>query len=181
MVELSLHVLDIVQNSIEAGATEVRVTVRDRPDERSIVLAVDDNGRGMDPEFVERVTDPFVTTRTTRKVGLGLPLLKQVAQASGGDMDIVSTKGKGTTVRAHFLRDNIDTPPLGDIPSSLAVAIATDPRVRFVYRYEGAKGAFEFDSFQVAELLGDVPVSEPSVVQWIKEYLKQKTREVSGG
>ena len=181
MVELSLHVLDLIENSVEAGATTVWVSVRESLDLNAIFLSIEDDGRGMDPDLLERVTDPFVTTRTTRRVGLGIPLLKQVAEACGGELRISSEKGKGTTVVARFSRDHIDRPPIGDMAATVAVALATNPGTRFVYRHEGASGAFEFDSFEVARALGDVPVTDPAVVQWVKQYLRERIEQAQGG
>ncbi|MDP2857538.1 MAG: ATP-binding protein [Bacillota bacterium] len=181
MVELSLHVLDLIENSVEAGAKTVRVSVRESPDENAIHLSIEDDGKGMDPDLAARVTDPFVTTRTTRKVGLGIPLLKQVAEASGGELRVSSEKGKGTTVVARFCRDHIDRPPLGDMAATIAVALATNPGSRFVYHQEGPGGAFEFDSAAVAEVLGDVPVTDPAVVQWVKQYLRERIEQAQGG
>lgn len=180
MVELSLHILDLIQNSVEAGARTVEVVVEDRPGDPEIKITIKDDGRGMSEDLCARAADPFVTTRKTRKVGLGLPLLKQVAQSCGGDISIESEPGKGTIVRAWFLRDNIDLPPLGDVGSSVAVAVATNPEIRFIYRHEGAR-QFMFDSAEIKQILGDVPVWEPTVVQWMKEYLRESIREARGG
>jgi len=180
MVELSLHVLDLIENSTAAGATTVRVSVRENPGENAIHLTIEDDGRGIDPELLARVTDPFVTTRTTRKVGLGIPLMKQVAEACGGELSVSSEKGKGTTVVARFRRDHIDRPPLGDMAATIAIAMATNPGTRFVYRHEGAGGVFEFDSFEVARALGDVPVTDPAAFQWTKQYLRERIERAQG-
>jgi hypothetical protein len=169
-----------MENSMEAGASEVKVTVRNVSTEPEIVLVIEDNGRGMDPEFARRVIDPFVTTRTTRKVGLGIPLLLQTAQACGGDLLIESEKGRGTKVTASFRRDNIDRPPLGDMAQTISVALATNPGVRLVYSYQGSRGEFLLDSHELKERLGDVPVTDPAVVQWVKEYIKEREASLGG-
>jgi len=180
MVELSLHVLDIVQNSVEAEARTIRVSVRDSLDENVIHLNIEDDGKGMDPDLTVRVSDPFFTTRTTRKVGLGIPLLKQVAEASDGELTISSEIGKRTTVTARFHRDHVDRPPLGDMAATIAVALATNPGIRFVYQHEGPGGEFVFDSMEVQWVLGDVPVTDPAVVQWVKQYLRDRIKQAQG-
>jgi len=181
VVEISLHVLDLLENSIEAGARTVTVTVRDIPGEHLTTLEIIDDGRGMDAEFVRRVTDPFVTTRTTRPVGLGLPLLMQSAEASGGSLEISSAKGKGTRVFVTFQRENIDRPPLGDMAATMSVAIATNPGVRFRYVFHGKKESFIFDSAELETVLDGVPVSDPAVVQWIRKYIRENESEVLKG
>ncbi len=181
MVELSLHVLDIIQNSVEAGARTVRVSVRESVDENAIHLTIEDDGKGMDPDLMVKVSDPFFTTRTTRKVGLGIPLLKQIAEASGGDLKISSQIGKRTMVSVRFRRDHVDRPPLGDMAVTVAVALATNPGIRFVYEHQGPAGEFVFDSMGVQRVLGDVPVTDPAVVQWVKQYLRDRIEQAQGG
>lgn len=177
MKELSLHVLDIAGNSVSAGASLVTIRVKNRPPE--ICITVEDNGRGMDEEFLRRVSDPFTTTRTTRKVGLGLPLFKLAAEQTGGSFAIKSAPGKGTTVEAKFSYGNIDTPPVGDMAGTMITLIQGSPDIDFIYAYEGTAGAFEMDTREMRELLGGVPLSEPEVLSFISGYITQNEAEAN--
>jgi signal transduction histidine kinase len=139
--DLSQHVLDIAENSVAAGATAVTVEITE--DERGNVLSmiVEDNGKGMSPEFLEKVTDPFTTTRTTRRVGMGLPFLKQSAELCGGKFALASTLGKGTRTEAVFGYDSIDRPPLGDVPATMMTLFMGHPEINwsYIHRIHGAE------------------------------------------
>ena len=130
--DLSAHVLDIAENSVMAEGTEVRVEVLEEKAADRLSFSVEDNGRGMSKEFISKVTDPFTTTRTTRRVGMGLPFLKQSAELCGGRLDIVSEPGKGTKTTASFMMSSIDRPPLGDIPATLMALIMGSPEIHWV-------------------------------------------------
>lgn len=173
MRELSLHILDIVQNSLEAGATHITIEIDEDLAEDRLTIRVMDNGRGMDAETLRRVTDPFFTTRTTRKVGLGLPLLKAAAEQCNGRLTIQSAPGQGTTVTAEFQHSHIDRAPLGDMPASLmTILLAEQPvEVRYVHRVNERQ--FVLDTRELREALGDVPLTHPKVRQWLYEYLRQ--------
>lgn len=173
MRELSLHILDIVQNSLEAGATHITIEIDEDLAEDRLTIRVMDNGRGMDAETLRRVTDPFFTTRKTRKVGLGLPLLKAAAEQCNGRLTIQSAPGQGTTVTAEFQHSHIDRAPLGDMPASLmTILLAEQPvEVRYVHRVNERQ--FVLDTRELREALGDVPLTHPKVRQWLYEYLRQ--------
>lgn len=174
MKELSLHLLDIAQNSVAAGAGRIDLTLEEN-EARDCRLVIADDGRGMSPELLERVTDPFTTTRTTRKVGLGLPLLRMTAEQTGGHVEIESRVGAGTTVTALFRAGHIDCPPLGDLPSTVSLLIQGAPDVEWTYRHTTPKGTFVLDTRELRAVLGpEVPLSEPSVALWIKEYLLEQ-------
>ncbi len=181
MQELSLNILDITQNSIKAGADRVDITVVESVSKNLIKITIADNGRGMEAEFLQKVLDPFVTTRSTRKVGLGLPLFKQQAVAAGGDLDIQSEPGNGTTVEASFELDNIDRVPLGDIASTITTLIGSDTGVRFVYRHITDKGEFCLDTDEVRNELGEVSISQPEILIWLEQYIKENLDEIEGG
>ena len=132
MEDLSLHILDIVENSIGAKASRVKIKVDEDTQKDLLMIEIEDNGRGMDGETVKKVLDPFFTTRTTRRVGLGLPLLDQATRESGGDIEIESKVGRGTRVRASFGYSHIDRKPMGDIGATLTILIAGNPEVDFV-------------------------------------------------
>ncbi len=178
MKELSLHILDIAQNSISAGARLVELDVAER--DGWLTLRVVDDGKGMSPEFAARVTDPFTTTRTTRKVGLGLPLLRLAAEQTGGHMTLESQLGKGTTVTAVFDQGNIDCPPLGDIPATVSLLVQGAPdQLEIIYTRTTGKGSFCFDTRQVREILGpDVPLSTPDVALWVRDYIAENEAEL---
>ncbi len=179
MREISLHILDIVENSIEAGATEVELVVDEDRQADLLSVTVSDNGRGMDEAYVRRVLDPFVTSRTTRRVGLGLPLIAATAERCGGGLSIESVEGKGTTVKVTFQLSHIDRPPLGDMKSTvLSIAVGrSDVDLRYVHRVDGRM--FELDTAEVKRLLDGLPLSDPAVLRWLSEYLDQDIKEVA--
>ena len=178
MKELSLHLLDIAQNSLAAGARHVALTVAET--DGPIVLTVADDGRGMPPDLLAAVTDPFTTPRTTRKVGLGLPLLRLAAEQTGGGLRVESREGAGTTVTAVFQAGHIDCPPLGDTASTVALLAQGLPEgTELTYVRETAKGRFSFDTREVRAILGpDVPLSQPEVVQWLEAHLAEGEAEI---
>lgn len=173
MKELSLHILDVTQNSFTAGAKAVDLSVTERCGMLTLVVA--DNGRGMSPEFLARVTDPFTTTRTTRKVGLGIPLLQLAAQQTGGSLNIQSTVGVGTTVTAVFCGDSIDLPPLGDMAVTVALLCQGMPGdVELTYTRMTEKGVFRFDTREMRAILGpDTPLGHPEITQWMQAYIAE--------
>lgn len=178
MRDLSMHVLDIVQNSIKAGAT--LVTVAFTVDEnRVLTFSVRDDGCGMAPEFLARVTDPFTTTRTTRRVGLGIPMLKQSAEMAGGTFGIESEVGKGTCIHASFDLTNIDCIPMGDICDSLITLVVLNPETPdFVFQASAPGREALFDTRQVREALGGVSLAEPEVAAWMKESIDEEFKPI---
>ena len=180
MRELALHVLDILQNTVEAGATRVTLTIHEDVPADRLTITVADNGRGMDAETVARVTNPFYTTRTTRHVGLGLPLYAMAAEQAGGRLHITSEPGIGTTVRAEFQLSHPDRQPLGDMAGTLLAFLLSErtPELRYEHRLRqdpapGDDRTFEFDTADIRAELGDVPFSHPAVVQWLAEFLEE--------
>jgi hypothetical protein len=173
--ELSLHVLDIAQNSLEAGATHVGIQVTEDLSDDLFTICIADDGRGMSADLVRGVLDPFVTTRTTRRVGLGLPLLEAAARRCGGTVSVYSRPGRGTRITATFQHSHIDRAPLSDMATTLLTLIVANPRVRFRYRHQVESWRFELDTARLKEILGDVPFSAPAVVQWLKDYLAGDT------
>ncbi len=178
MKEISLHLLDVAQNSVAADAKSIDLTLEEDA-QHLCCLTVADNGKGMSPEFLANVTDPFTTTRTTRKVGMGLPLLRMMAEQTGGRLEIESEVGVGTAVTVWFQADHIDCPPLGDMPSTVALLIQGAPDVEWTYRHATPKGDFTLDTRELRTILGpDVPLSEPDVTLWIQEYLQEQEQEI---
>ena len=176
--EISLNVLDIAQNSIKAGASLVQIEVERMPEENRMNLSIIDDGCGMDAEQLEHVVDPFFTSRSTRKIGLGVPFLKQAAEASGGNFSIMSEKGVGTQVRAAFHTDHIDCMPLGDINSTIFSLVTINEQLDFVYTYKVGKKQFTLDTREIREILGDVSFQNPDVTSFLKEYLSENQLEV---
>lgn len=173
MRELSLHILDVVQNSIEAGASLVEIKVEEDYREDLFIIEIADNGKGMDSKKLKNVTDPFVTSRLTREVGLGLPLLEEAARRCGGRLMLESTPGEGTRVKAVFQHDHLDRAPLGDITATLISLLATNEELDLVYRHLVNEAEFIFDSRKIREELGDVGLNDHQVLGWIKEYIKE--------
>lgn len=181
MRDISLHILDIMQNSTAAKASMIKVSVLAKPENGMLEVAIEDNGCGMDSELLARVTDPFSTTRTTRKVGLGIPLFKASAEQSGGRFDITSQKGVGTAVKAVFAIGNIDRPPIGDLEGVITDMAAANPAVEIQLLLENGSRQFVFNSREVSRTLGEVPLSEFTVVQWLREYIKEGLSDIFGG
>ncbi len=178
MKELSLNILDIAQNSVSAGAGLITVSIRE--DDGLMTLVIGDDGCGMEPELLAQVTDPFVTTRTTRKVGLGIPLLKMAAEMAGGSFDIQSASGKGTVVTARFERSSIDRPPLGDMAETVATLVQGSADTDFVLTHYRDGGEYSFDTRQLREIMGDIPLNEPEILQWIKDYIGENESLLAG-
>ncbi len=167
MRELSLNVLDIAQNSIVADATLITLSVVEDTANDRLTLVIADNGRGMTSEQLAQVRDPFYTTRTTRKVGMGVPLFRMAAEMAGGELIIDSTVGEGTVVTATFGLTHIDRMPLGDMAGTVSTLIRLNPHLDFVYRHEVDGQSFELDTRVLREVLDGVPLSEPDVMEWI--------------
>lgn len=179
MKELSLHLLDVAKNSVAAGAKHVSITL-DEDGDGWLAIAIADDGRGMAPEFLARVTDPFTTTRTTRKVGLGLPLLRLAAEQTGGSLSIDSTLGVGTTLTARFQRRHLDCPPLGDLPGAVALLIQGSPDMELTYRHTTPKGEAALSTAELRDILGDdISLAEPEVFAWIQDYLTEQENEAA--
>lgn len=179
MEDLSLHILDIVENSIAAGANRVEIRVIE--DTRKDILSVEirDNGKGMSEEVLENAVDPFYTTRTTRKVGLGLSLLSQSAKEAEGDMTIKSKEDEGTTIYAYFKHSHIDRKPLGNMAETLIVLIAGNPDIDFLYEHRLNNRAYSIDTKDIREELGDVPLSSPDVIEAIRKDIQNGLKILS--
>lgn len=181
MDELSLYVLDITMNSVRAGATEITIVLREEGE--WLDFSVTDNGCGMTAEQVEKLTNPFFTTRKTRKVGLGIPFLTMLAEMTGGGVDITSKhesehSDHGTTTHARFGRHHIDMVPVGDIIGTVKTLIQGSPDINFVFRHVIDGKEVKLSCAELKEVLGeDVPLSEPEVLMWIGGYLEEQYNE----
>ena len=177
MQELSLHVLDLARNALEAGARHVRIEVIEDHREDRLTIVVADDGRGIDAKALSQVTDPFYTTRSTRRVGLGLSLLAAAAEAAGGELAIRSQPGCGTVVEATFKHSHLDRAPLGDLRGTLLVLIAGNPEATFVYRHEVDGRVFEFDGGEFRAVLGEMSPQHPAVLSWLQQTLAEDLPE----
>jgi len=179
--ELALHILDLLQNAVEAGAT--RVTLRIDEDRAGDLLniTVIDNGRGMDATAIARALDPFYTTRTTRHVGLGLPLMAAAAERAGGALDIRSRPGEGTTVEAWFRLSHPDRQPMGDLAGTLLALLLSEKAPRLDYRHRVGSLVFEFDTDDFHAALEGLPLSHPAVQRWLVGYLTEGESPLAAG
>ena len=186
MRELSLNVMDIAQNSISAGASLITISVVEDLTQDLLSISVKDNGRGMTPEQVQNVTDPFYTTRTTRSVGLGVPLFKMEAEMTGGHFTIDSTVGVGTELCAVFHPSSVDMIPLGDINGTILLLVTSNTDRDFLftrsYKDHNAERDFALNTAEVKEVLGgEVSLNAPEMVVWLKDYLEEQTHFVLTG
>jgi len=182
MPEISLNILDVAQNSVKAGAKLLVLKCLIDTEKDTLTVIIDDDGCGMTKEQVESVTDPFFTTRTTRKVGLGVPFFKMAAESTGGSFDIVSEPGKGTCVTCVFILSSIDRMPLGDMVSTVHMLTTQSGRMDLVYTYGVDGKEFTMDTRQFREILGEeVSFSEPEVSEYIRDYIKENTLEINNG
>lgn len=178
MRELALHLLDIAENSVSALASIIRISIEENRAADRLRMVIGDNGKGMDTQTVARITDPFVTSRTTRKVGLGLPLLKAAAEACNGGLEIWSEVGQGTTVTIEFQLSHIDRMPLGDLSSTLMTLVIGSPEVRWVFQYTVDGHVFEFDTQPILETLDGVPLTDPAILAYLRNMLEEGVAEV---
>ena len=172
MNELSLYILDLVQNSVTAGAghVEIIITISDADD--SIVITLADDGCGMSEEFVKKVVSPFTTTRTTRKVGLGIPMIKELCELCEGSFGIESRLGEGTKLTLRFRKSNIDMPPMGSLADTMVALVNGSPeKPEFRLLYDNNGEQFEFDTAQIRAMLAGVPLDTPDVLAWIRDYM----------
>lgn len=181
MRELALHVLDLVQNSLEAGADSVTVWINEDNRRDLLTIRVADNGRGMDAETCRRAADPFYTTRSTRRVGLGLPLLAMSTSRCGGRLLIDSAPGEGTTVDANWQLSHLDRPPLGDLVPTLKTLLVANRELDLRYTHQVDQRQFILSSRELRDILGGIPLTQPDVLIWLDDYLTANERLVYGG
>ena len=182
MKELSLNILDITENSVKAGATLTEINISET--ENDLVLTITDNGCGMTDDILDSVTNPFTTTRTTRKVGMGIPLLKLAAEQTGGEVVITSKHeseypdSHGTVVRAAFHKNHIDFTPLGDVVATVTTLIQGHPDTDFLFIHSKGENVVRLDTRELRQMLEGVPLDTYEVIKWIEEYLKEQYSEI---
>lgn len=178
MKELSLHILDIVQNSVAAGAKFIMLDLIEDVNTDLLEFSIKDDGCGMTEETLKKVTDPFTTGRTTRRVGLGIPLLKAAAELTGGGLELTSEPGVGTTVTARFVYDSIDRQPLGNMAETMLGLITSYENIGFVYYHRVNEKEFTLDTREIKGILGEVSLNEPEVVLWLSGFLNENETEL---
>lgn len=182
MRELALNVLDIAENSLAAGAKLIGISLSFNIAKDTMRIDICDDGCGMDEETVKKVTDPFTTSRTTRSVGMGLPLFKYSAESAGGSFSISSRKGKGTTVSAEYRISHIDRMPLGDFGGVALQLVTMNPGVDFCISVSDGERAGVLDTRDVKEILGeDIPLGAPEVRAFLKDYIRENLVSIYGG
>lgn len=180
MKELSEHILDIAQNSVAAGAAHISILLTE-DQSHCLTVVIQDDGCGMTPEVLARVADPFTTSRTTRKVGLGIPLYRMVAELTGGSVELQSTQGVGTTVTAVFHTDHLDCPPLGSIAQVVALLIQGNPHIDVTYRHTTPRGQAELLTTELRSALGEeISLAEPELFLWIQDYINEQEAQLEG-
>ncbi len=173
MREIALHILDIAENSISAGADQVKIQINEDFFKDLLQISIHDNGKGMDAETVEKITDPFITSRTTRSVGLGIPFFKAAAEACDGCFTIQSQPGVGTNVTVTFKHSHIDRMPLGDISGTFLSLLIGTPEIHWIFEHKVNEKTFVFDDQLLKETLDGLPLCEPVVMKYIRETLEQ--------
>ena len=178
MLELSMHILDIVQNSLAAGSTRVEIRIQEDLPKDLLVIEVKDNGRGISDAMLPRVTDPFVTSRTTRPVGLGLPLLKEATERCEGCLEVYSEENQGTRVVARFRLDHFDRAPLGDMGETMGILIAANPGVDFLYEHRVDAKTYLLDTLEMRQVLGSIGLDDPSILDFVRQDIQMGLKKI---
>lgn len=173
-----MHILDIIGNSVRANASLIEISIVEDSKEDTLILSIKDDGCGMDEETILNAMDPFFTSRKTRKVGLGIPLLQQNTQLTDGDIKIKSKLGKGTEVEATFSRSHIDRPPMGDLAGTISLMVSGNPQVEFKYSHLFDGETYIFDSREIKQVLDGVEITQPSVVKFLKQMVEENLYEI---
>ncbi|MGO9147834.1 MAG: ATP-binding protein [Desulfomonilia bacterium] len=180
MLELALHVLDIAENSSRAQASLIEVTIVEDLKRDIFSLEIKDNGQGMDAQTMEKALDPFYTTKKVRRIGLGLPMLKQAANTAQGRFSLQSEVGKGTMVHAEFKHSHIDRQPLGDIAGVITMLILGNPDIDIIYTHRKNGNTYILDTRELREGLGDVPLNNMEVLNLIRDNIREGIEELNG-
>ncbi|SMB98922.1 Histidine kinase-, DNA gyrase B-, and HSP90-like ATPase [Thermanaeromonas toyohensis ToBE] len=178
MEELALHILDLMENSLAAGASVLELHIVEDKDAGQVYIELKDNGRGMKKEEAQGCLDPFFTTRKTRRVGLGLPLFRATAEACGGFLEVKSCPGEGTRVFVAMQLNHVDCPPLGDMGATIAAILSREEPVEIWYLHRVNEKEFTFSSKEVKTILGEIPLNLAPVLRWIKDYINEGLRRL---
>lgn len=178
MKNVALHILDLVENSVRAKARMVQVTIKEHPEKDLYLLSVEDDGEGMDEEKKIKAADPFYTSRSTRKVGLGLSLIKQNAERTGGSFALVSEPGRGTKLEVSFVMSHPDRLPLGEIDEVLVLLAVNSPQLHLIYKHETMKGSYQFDTNAIKEIIGDFQYVNMKIRKFLREMIIENLKEI---
>ena len=178
MLELAAHILDIAENSVRAGARLIEINIEEDTANDYLSIEIIDDGQGMKQEEIKKVLDPFYTTKTVRRIGLGIPLLADAAQRSGGNLQLESQEGKGTSVNSTFCLSHVDRQPMGNIISTLIILIAGNSDVDFFYKHRHNDRQFELDTRVIRKEIDDVPINHPEILKYIRGILEEGFSEI---
>lgn len=179
MKDLSLHLLDLAENSIRAQAKKIHIELHEWISKNQLIFRICDDGEGMDEEMVAHITNPFMTTRTTRRVGLGIPLFYQNCMSAGGTFQIQSQPHKGIFIEAVMQYNHVDRLPIGDVASSLSVLIQGSPQIQLIYTHTYEDKSFVLDTFEIQKILGTISISEPEIILWLRSYIQEQIAYLS--
>ena len=178
MKNVALHILDLAQNSARAKAGKVKISIKEDPGKNSYLLSIEDDGEGMGEEHLQKAMDPFFTTRTTRKVGLGLSLIQQNVEQTGGRFSLSSVAGKGTLLEANFVMNHPDRLPLGDIDDVLVLLAVGLPQLRLIYDHTTPGGEYKFDTDEIREIIGDINFSNLEIRNFLRDMIIENLLEI---
>lgn len=178
MNDLSLHILDILQNSVYSGANNIILTIEENLNEDYLIIIIEDNGKGMSKEVLQKVTDPWFTSRTTRKVGMGIPLYRQTAVESGGELKIDSEVNVGTKVTAKFVHSHIDRPPLGDVANVFILTASSNLDIEFSFKYIFNGKEYNFNTAEVKDILEETPFNDPQIIKLMINMIKTNMDDI---
>lgn len=170
--DLAMHILDLGENAIRANADFIVIELLLDDVADTISLIIKDNGCGMDEEMLKRVVDPFYSTRTTRKIGLGLPFIKELSELCNGSFELTSQVNQGTTLRVVLQKSHWDTPPLGDVGEAIMMLVQAKPTIDYQFHYRHQID-FYVDTCEIKEQLEDVSIAELEILLWLKEYINE--------
>jgi hypothetical protein len=173
MLELAAHILDIAENSVRAKASLVEISIIEDSVKNILSIEINDDGVGMTPEEIKKAFDPFYTTKKVRRVGLGIPLLSDAAERTGGGLILDSIKGKGTRLKVTFQLDHIDRQPLGDVVSTFIILIAGNSETDFLFKYIKNDHEFELNTREIRQEIGDIPINHPEILKYIRGVLEE--------
>lgn len=178
MRDISLHILDIAENSVRAEADLIKIIIEENKTKDIVNLEIIDNGKGMTGNQLKNALDPFFTTKEIKKVGLGIPLLKANTERSGGEFTIESDLKKGTKIKSIFIKSNIDTPPLGDINGTILTLILSNPEINFIYSFKSEKGEYILDTREIKEILNGVSITETNVIGFLQKEMSEEIEKL---
>lgn len=178
MKELSMHILDIVQNSVRGRAKEIRITVNENEQDNIFEFTIEDNGTGIPEDIFKSIKNPFTTSRTMRRVGLGIPLLNDTCKFCNGSLNIETKEGVGTKVHAIMEYNHIDRPPLGDMVSTITGIVTSNETINIIYRHIFNNKEFDFQTSQIKEVVGDMSLADVNIYRWLKDFIKENLDEI---